>query len=143
MRQSPHPILALAAVAALALSLSTTAQAQSQAASAPGSKMPSTSGAGMGTGMGMGMGKGDTHGADQMHKAMTSGMDSMKMMKTTGDTDRDFAMLMKMHHEQAVDMAKTEIAHGKSAELKAMSRKIIAAQQKEIAQLDKWLAARK
>ena len=141
MRQSPHPILALAAVAALALSLSTTAQAQSQAASSPGSKMPSTSGAGMGTGMGMG--KGDTHGADQMHKAMTSGMDSMKMMKSTGDTDRDFAMLMKMHHEQAVEMAKTEIAHGKSAELKAMSRKIIAAQQKEIAQLDKWLAARK
>lgn len=141
MRQSPHPILALAAVAALALSLSTTAQAQSQAASSPGSKMPSTSGAGMGTGMGMG--KGDTHGADQMHKAMTSGMDSMKMMKTTGDTDRDFAMLMKMHHEQAVEMAKTEIAHGKSAELKAMSRKIVAAQQKEIAQFDKWLAARK
>lgn len=141
MRQSPHPILALAAVAALALSLSTTTQAQSQAASSPSSKMPSISGAGMGAGMGMG--KGDTHGADQMHKAMTSGMDSMKMMKSTGDTDRDFAMLMKMHHEQAVEMAKTEIAHGKSAELKAMSRKIIAAQQKEIAQLDKWLAARK
>ena len=65
----------------------------------------------------------------------------MKMMKPSGDTDMDFAMMMKMHHEQALEMAKAEIARGKSAELKAMSRKIIAAQQKEIAQLDKWMAA--
>ena len=50
-------------------------------------------------------------------------------------------MMMKMHHEQALEMAKAEIAHGKSGELKALSRKIISAQQKEIAQLDKWMAA--
>lgn len=139
MRHSPHPFLALAAAAALALSLSTTAHAQSQAASAPTSKMPSAGGAGMG----MGMGKGDSRGSDQMYKSMMSGMEGMKMMKPTGNTDKDFAMLMKMHHEQALEMAKAEIAHGKSAELKALSRKIIAAQQKEIAQLDKWMAANK
>lgn len=100
---------------------------------------------GMGTGAakGMGMGKGDAHGSDQMHKAMMSGMDGMKTMNLTGDTDMDFAMMMKMHHQQALEMAKAEIAHGKSAELKAMSRKIITAQQKEIAQLDKWMAANK
>jgi uncharacterized protein (DUF305 family) len=40
-------------------------------------------------------------------------------------------------------MAKVELRDGKSAELKAMSRKIIKDQQKEIAQLDKWLAAHK
>ena len=97
----------------------------------------------MGKGMGMGMGKGDAHGSDQMHRSMMSGMDGMKTMKLTGNTDMDFAMMMKMHHEQALEMAKAEIAHGKSAELKAMSRKIIAAQQKEIAQLDKWMAANK
>lgn len=59
----------------------------------------------------------------------------------TGNTDLDFAMLMTMHHEQALAMAKAEIAQGKSAELKAMSHKIIPAQQKEIAQLDNWMAA--
>ena len=91
----------------------------------------------------MGIGKGDSQGSDQMHKSMMSGMDSMKMMKPTGNTDMDFAMMMKMHHQQALEMAKAEIAHGKSAELKAMSRKIITAQQKEIAQLDKWIAAHK
>lgn len=65
------------------------------------------------------------------------------MMQPTGDTDMDFAMMMKMHHEQALEMAKVEIAHGKSGELKAMARKIIAAQQREIGQLDKWMAAHK
>ena len=139
MRHSSHTFLALAAAAALALSLTATAHAQSQAASTPASKMASASGAGMG----MGLGKGDAHGSDQMHRSMMSGMDGMKTMKLTGNTDMDFAMMMKMHHEQALEMAKAEIAHGKSAELKALSRKIIAAQQKEIAQLDKWMAANK
>ena len=151
MHYSSHPFRALAAVAALALSLSTAAHAQSQAASASASKMPSASGTGMGMGMGKetvtgtgrGMGKGDAHGSDQMHKTMMSGMEGMKMMKPTGNTDMDFAVMMKMHHEQALEMAKAEIAHGKSAELKALSRKIIMAQQKEIAQLDKWMAAHK
>ena len=58
---------------------------------------------------------------------MMSGMEGMKMMKPTGDTDKDFAVMMKLHHQQALEMAKAEIAHGKSAELEALSRKIIAA----------------
>ena len=45
--------------------------------------------------------------------------------------------------QPAKPAAKAEIAHGKSAGLKAMSRKIIMAQQKEIAQLVKWMAAHK
>ncbi len=48
-------------------------------------------------------------------------------------------MLMKMHHQQAIEMAKPEVAHGKSPELKAMARKIIKDQTKEIAQLDAWM----
>jgi uncharacterized protein (DUF305 family) len=61
----------------------------------------------------------------------------------SGDIDKDFAMMMKMHHQQAVDMAKAEAEHGKSPELKAMARKIIKDQNKEIAQLDKWMKGRK
>ena len=45
--------------------------------------------------------------------------------------------------QPAKPAAKAEIAYGKSAELKALSRKIIKAQQKEIAQLDRWMAAHK
>lgn len=82
-------------------------------------------------------------GSDQMHMSMMKGMDGMKSMPMTGDTDKDFASMMKMHHQQGVEMAKMELANGKSAEMKAMARKIIAAQQKEIAQFDKWSAAHK
>lgn len=78
-------------------------------------------------------------GSEEMKKSMMSGMDAMQKMQMTGDTDKDFAMLMKMHHQQALEMAKPEVAHGKSPELKAMARKIIKDQTKEIDQLDAWL----
>ena len=78
-------------------------------------------------------------GSDELKKSMMSGMDGMQKMQMSGDTDKDFAMLMKMHHQQALEMAKPEVAHGKSPELKAMARKIIKDQTKEIAQLDAWM----
>lgn len=61
-------------------------------------------------------------------------------MQPSGDTDKDFATMMRMHHQQAVDMAKAELQHGKSPELKALAQKIVKDQQKEIAELDQWLA---
>lgn len=70
-------------------------------------------------------------------------MQKMQGMQPTGDTDKDFAMMMRMHHQQAVDMAKAEIQHGQSPELKAMAQKMLKDQQKEIKQLDDWLARRK
>ena len=83
------------------------------------------------------------HGSEQMHKGMMSGMHQMQGMKMTGDTDKDFAMMMKMHHQQALDMAKAQVAHGKSSEMKAMAEKMIKDQSKEIAQLDAWLQKNK
>ena len=77
--------------------------------------------------------------AEPMAHSMMSGMDNMKQMKSTGDVDKDFAMMMKMHHEGALDMAKIELASGKSPELKKMAKGIIASQTKEIARFDKWL----
>lgn len=82
-------------------------------------------------------------GSPGMKESMKAGMDSMQQMKSSGDTDKDFAMMMKMHHQQALDMAEMELAHGKSAELKAMATKIISGQKKEIAQFDRWLAKHK
>ncbi|MBZ4110704.1 DUF305 domain-containing protein, partial [Escherichia fergusonii] len=73
------------------------------------------------------------------HQAMMSGMESMRQMKPSGDTDKDFVMMMKMHHQQAVEMAQAEVQHGKSPELKAMAQKMIKEQRKEIEKLDRWL----
>ena len=62
-------------------------------------------------------------------------------MPMTGDSDKDFAMMMKMHHQKALEMAKKELADGKSPQMKAMAQKIVDSQTKEIAEFDKWLAA--
>ncbi|KQW02902.1 DUF305 domain-containing protein [Rhizobacter sp. Root1221] len=83
------------------------------------------------------------HGSEQMKKSMDSGMQGMHKMQMSGDTDKDFAMMMKMHHQQALDMAKVEVEHGKSPELKAMASKMIKDQSKEIEQLNKWLQQNK
>lgn len=84
-----------------------------------------------------------TEGSGSMKQAMMMGMDSMQKMQASGDIDKDFAMMMKMHHQQAVDMAQMELANGKSPEMKAMAKQIIAAQKKEIARFDRWLAKQK
>ena len=107
------------------------AQAQTAPAMAPSASMP------MGQ-MQMGMA-----GSHDMKASMMMGMEGMQKMTMSGDTDKDFAMMMKMHHQQALNMAEMELANGKSPEMKAMAKQIIAAQKKEIAQFDKWLAKQK
>ncbi len=82
-------------------------------------------------------------GSADMKQAMMMGMDGMQKMPMSGDTDKDFAMMMKMHHQQALDMAEMQLKHGKSHEMKAMAKRIIAAQKKEIAEFDRWMAKHK
>lgn len=84
--------------------------------------------------------------------AMAGGMDMKAMMKvnsekmsampTTGNPDIDFAMMMRMHHQGAIDMAQAELKNGKDPQLRRMAQSIITAQKKEIAQFDQTLAER-
>ena len=89
---------------------------------------------------GMKMGSGSGH---DMKATMKMDMDAMNNMAMSGDTDKDFAVMMKMHHQQALKMAEMQLAQGKSAEMKTMAQRIITGQKKEIAQFDKWLAKQK
>jgi uncharacterized protein (DUF305 family) len=82
-------------------------------------------------------------GHHDMKQSMAKGMRAMQNMPMTGDIDKDFAMMMKVHHQQALDMAQMELEQGKSAEMKAMAAQIVKAQKKEIAQFDRWLARQK
>ena len=82
-------------------------------------------------------------GSADMKKMMMTGMEGMHKMTMTGDTDKDFAMMMKMHHQQGVEMAQMQLVHGKSADMKRLAKNIISAQNKEIAQFDSWLAKQK
>ena len=107
------------------------AHAQTATGTAPAASMP------------MGQMHKGAAGAHDMKATMMTGMDEMQKMQLSGDVDKDFAMMMKMHHQQALSMAEMELAHGKSAEMKATAKQIIAAQKKEIAQFDQWLAKHK
>ena len=82
-------------------------------------------------------------GSHDMKATMMMGMDSMQKMQPSGSVDKDFATMMKVHHQQAVEMAEMQLAHGQSPEMKTMARQIIAAQKKEIATFDAWLVKQK
>ena len=68
-------------------------------------------------------------------------MSAMSGIQYTGDADRDFVAHMIPHHRGAVEMAKIELKYGKDAKLRKLAKDIIAAQNKEIAFMNQWLAA--
>ncbi len=82
-------------------------------------------------------------GQMDMHQAMRHGAQAMQDMKPTGNVDRDFAAMMRMHHQQAVEMSQAYLKQAKSPEMRAMAQKIIRDQKREIVQFDKWLRAHK
>jgi uncharacterized protein (DUF305 family) len=88
-----------------------------------------------------GAGMKSADGGSMDHSKM--GMKHMDGMSMTGDTDYDFAANMRMHHQMAVDMSEAELKNGENPEMLQMAKSIIAAQKKEIAELDRWLAAHK
>jgi len=79
-------------------------------------------------------------GGMDMRAMMKDNNDKMAGMKMTGNADADFAMMMRMHHQGAIDMAEAQLRSGKDPEMLKMAKKIIADQKKEIAQFDKYLA---
>lgn len=86
--------------------------------------------------------KGGMSGASmEMHQSMMKDMKEMQGMKPSGNMDRDFAMMMKHHHMQAVKMGEHELKHGKDQKMRDMAQKIIDSQKKEIAEFDAWLKA--
>lgn len=139
---------------------STAPAAAAPAAAAPApamAPMPGMSGGMMHEGMGGMAGRDGMagHGGMKMHKGHGCGMQGsgpmsaamaqmhhdMAAVHETGDTDQDFATMMIPHHQGAVLMAQAELKSGKDPEMRALAESIIAAQNKEIAQMKAWVAA--
>jgi uncharacterized protein (DUF305 family) len=76
-----------------------------------------------------------TAAMDQMHVAMAS-------VEPSGDSDADFVDLMLPHHQAAVDMAKTQLMHGKDPQMRRLAQEIITDQQSEIELMRLWLKQR-
>src|SRR5688500_10054279 len=74
------------------------------------------------------------------HGSMGGGMMTAEEMKHLegakgAEFDRMWMQMMIKHHEGAIDMARTELSKGSSAEAKALAQKIIDAQQAEITEM--------
>ena len=46
----------------------------------------------------------------------------MTSMPMSGDPDVDFAMMMRIHHQCAIDMANAELSNGKGPQMKKMAK---------------------
>jgi uncharacterized protein (DUF305 family) len=61
----------------------------------------------------------------------------------TGDIDNDFATLMIIHHQGAIDNASAYLHHGNNEQLKTMATNIVNSQTMEIQEMSNWLIANK
>lgn len=77
--------------------------------------------------------------SSQLHQAMSKSMQEMQSMPMTGDVDKDFAMMMKHHHQSGIEMAQIQARNGKDPEMRQQAQKMIEAQKKDIAELDRWM----
>jgi len=87
----------------------------------------------------------ESHESGHAGMAMAGMVDDATMVKLDNLRGADFDTLwlqsMISHHQGAIEMAKTEIADGKSADLISLAQNIVAAQQAEIDQMKQILGA--
>ena len=91
------------------------------------------------------LGQDTTRTASEQSSAFMTSMDKMMQdmmsMKMTEDPDHDFAMMMKRHHEGAIEMANIELQQGKNEYLKQVAQKIIDDSKKDIADFEKFMSS--
>jgi hypothetical protein len=92
----------------------------------------------MGQGMPM---QGMSEAATAYMSAMAKMGPSMMQAMRSADPDVAFVQAMIPHHQGAIDMARAALQLGTDEQVKAWANAIIAAQEKEIAEMQDWLKA--
>ncbi len=80
---------------------------------------------------------------DSLNNSMTRMKTGADAQTLKGQSDHDFVHLMIVHHQSAVDMAKSEKMYGTVQSMKDMAQMMIDDQTAEIAQMQAWLASGK
>ena len=79
----------------------------------------------------------EDNASHELHEVMVESSKKAPAMEMSGDVDKDFAQMMASHHRTGVKMAEIEAKSGKDPELKALAKKIVAAQKEELEVLEK------
>jgi uncharacterized protein (DUF305 family) len=74
-----------------------------------------------------------------MMQSMTGMMGKMDAMTMTGDFDLDFANMMIIHHQAAIDMSEVQVTKGNDPQIKTMAQNIITAQKAEIEKMQQMV----
>lgn len=85
--------------------------------------------------------KPQAHDANVYQQIMHANMTQMNAMKMTGDADYDFAMMMSMHHQGAIDMANQELKSGSDQTIKTMAQNIVTSQTTQKGQFAQFLSS--
>lgn len=80
-------------------------------------------------------------GVPAMRAAMERMQRDMAAMPMSGDADRDWVMMMRRHHEAAIEMSRAHHGAGRDRDVERMAQKAIEDQTRDIRELDEWLRA--
>ncbi len=87
----------------------------------------------------MGIDTKNVHPTSADHSTMSMADMNKQLKGLSGDNyDKAFIEMMIAHHQGAIDMAYLSDARAKHDEIKQLSKDIITAQQKEIAEMNQW-----
>lgn len=79
-----------------------------------------------------------TGGGEHLMKGMDEMMQEMQGMEMKDDQDHNYAQMITMHHQHAIDMATNYLSHGKDENLKKMAQDMIDKNKSQIERIETW-----